>query len=142
MEPEELEFAGWNLREEGAGGERVAECVSYHVAKYLKFASRRKDLTGPMVSVYRQLALLFWAQDRQIMMIRNTRAKMFTSWWLRRRENKKEVGMRHVLQRHTSNDLLSPTKPHLLQFPPTPNNPSNYKSTSRKAQPGDGGTCL
>lgn len=72
MEPEELEFAGWNSSEEGAGGERVAERVSYHVAKYLKFVSRRKDLTGPMVSVYRQLALLFWAQDRQIMMIRNT----------------------------------------------------------------------
>ena len=44
----------------------------HHVAKYLKFASRRKDLTVPMVSVHRQLALLFWAQDRQRMMIRNT----------------------------------------------------------------------
>lgn len=44
----------------------------HHVAKYLKFASRRKDLPEPMVSVHRQLAPLFWAQDRQIMMIRNT----------------------------------------------------------------------
>lgn len=44
----------------------------YHVAKYLKFASRRKDLTEPMVSAHHQLAPLFWAQDRHIMMIRNT----------------------------------------------------------------------
>lgn len=30
MEPKELEFAGWNSREEGDGGEKVAERVSYY----------------------------------------------------------------------------------------------------------------